>query len=146
MLDELPRQAGNRNRGYSKGSREKAYQTAKAEIARGRQVYIVCPLIEDNEEIKLTSVGKLYEELKTGPFSQYAVEMIHGGMKGRDKTRIMESFKAGAIQVLISTTVIEVGVNAQCFRHDHRKFERFGLSQLHQLRGEWAGITSPTVC
>ncbi len=137
VLDELPpgRQAIE-TRGYSKGSREKAYQTAKAEIARGRQVYIVCPLIEDNEEIKLTSVGKLYEELKTGPFSQYAVEMIHGGMKGRDKTRIMESFKAGAIQVLISTTVIEVGVNVpNASVMIIENSERFGLSQLHQLRG-----------
>ena len=106
------------------------------EIEMGRQIYIVCPLIEENEEIDAESVLELVEKYKTQVFSNYRVEYLHGKMKSKEKNAIMTEFKNGKIDVLISTTVIEVGVdvpNATIMVIENA--ERFGLAQLHQLRG-----------
>ncbi len=106
------------------------------QIKEGRQAYIVCPLVEENEELDLKSVEKLYEQYKNEIFSEYSVEYIHGKMKPKDKENIMEKFKKGLIDILISTTVIEVGVdvpNSNIMVVENA--ERFGLAQLHQLRG-----------
>lgn len=137
IIDELPPGREPVVTGSFTGSgRSKAYEHAAREVDQGRQVYIVCPLIEDNDNAELTSVGKLAGELKNGPFSHYRVEMIHGRMKGAEKNDIMAAFKAGDIDVLVSTTVIEVGVNvANASVMIVENAERFGLSQLHQLRG-----------
>ena len=106
------------------------------EISAGRQAYIVCPLIEENEEIEAESVLELVEKYKMKAFSNYRVEYLHGKMKPKEKNSIMTEFKNGNINVLISTTVIEVGVdvpNATIMVIENA--ERFGLAQLHQLRG-----------
>ncbi len=106
------------------------------QLRSGRQAYIVCPLVEENEEMDLKSVGKIYEEYKKNTFLNYRVEYIHGKLKQKEKDDIMSRFKAHEIDVLISTTVIEVGVdvpNSNIMVIENA--ERFGLAQLHQLRG-----------
>ena len=106
------------------------------QIEEKRQCYIVCPLVEENEEINAKSVMELTEHYKTKIFPGYRVECLHGKMKVKEKDDIMERFKNGVIDILISTTVIEVGVNvpnANIMVIENA--ERFGLAQLHQLRG-----------
>lgn len=106
------------------------------QIDEGRQCYIVCPLVEENEEMDLKSVTELAEKLQNETFSKYRVEYLHGKMKAKEKDDIMLRFKNGEIDILISTTVIEVGVdvpNANIMVIENA--ERFGLAQLHQLRG-----------
>ena len=108
----------------------------KKQIDMGRQAYIVCPLVEENEEMDLKSVKEIYEKYKTEVFSEYRVEFIHGKMKNKEKDEIMEKFKNGEIDLLISTTVIEVGVNVpNASIMIVEDAQRFGLAQLHQLRG-----------
>jgi ATP-dependent DNA helicase RecG len=106
------------------------------QIALGRQCYIVCPLVEESEEMDLKSVVELYERYKKDDFSEFKVEYIHGKMKAKDKDSIMDRFKNGEINILISTTVIEVGVNVpNASIMIVEDAQRFGLAQLHQLRG-----------
>lgn len=119
-------------------TQEKArvYNFALKEIEKGRQAYIVCPLVEENEDLKLSSVEALYEELKKTYFKSIEIAILHGKMSNKDKNFIMNEFKQNKIQVLISTTVIEVGVNVpNATLMIVENAERFGLSQLHQLRG-----------
>ncbi len=106
------------------------------QIDEGRQCYIVCPLVEENEEMDLKSVAELTQKLKTEIFPNYNVEYLHGKMKTKEKDEIMLNFKNGDIDILVSTTVIEVGVdvpNSNIMVIENA--ERFGLAQLHQLRG-----------
>ena len=108
----------------------------KKQIDEGRQAYIVCPLVEENEEIEAKSVLELAEKYKTETFKDYRVEYLHGKLKPSEKDAIMEKFKNGEIDILISTTVIEVGVdvpNSNIMVIENA--ERFGLATLHQLRG-----------
>ena len=110
----------------------------KKQVDEGRQAYIVCPLVEESEEEDkdLKAVETLYEKCKEETFSNYRVEYIHGKMRPKEKDKIMERFKNKEIDILISTTVIEVGVdvpNANIMVIENA--ERFGLAQLHQLRG-----------
>lgn len=137
IIDELP---PNRKKidtfAVNKSMTERVNNFILKQIEEGRQAYIVCPLVEENEELDLKSVEKLYELYKTEVFPQYRVEYIHGKMKQKEKDDIMERFKAGKIDILISTTVIEVGVdvpNSNIMVIENA--ERFGLAQLHQLRG-----------
>lgn len=105
-------------------------------IDQGRQCYIVCPLVDENEEINAKSVMELVEIYKNQIFTNYRVEYLHGKMRTKEKDEIMEKFKNGEIDILISTTVIEVGVdvpNSNIMVIENA--ERFGLAQLHQLRG-----------
>lgn len=112
------------------------YNFALEEIKKGRQIYVVCPLVEENEDMKLSSVTALYEELKKTYFKSMEIAILHGKMSNKDKNLIMNEFKEGNIKVLISTTVIEVGVNVpNATVMIIENAERFGLSQLHQLRG-----------
>ena len=105
-------------------------------IEEGRQCYIVCPLVEENEEINAQSVIELAEIYKNQIFTAYRVEYLHGKMRPREKDEIMERFKNGEIDILISTTVIEVGVNVPNSNiMVIENAERFGLAQIHQLRG-----------
>lgn len=109
---------------------------AKDEIEKGRQVYIVCPLIEEDEKEQLNSVESIYKKLKDGVFSDIEVEILHGKMKSSEKDEIIGRFKENKTKVLISTTVIEVGVNVpNASVMIIENAERFGLAQLHQLRG-----------
>ncbi len=116
--------------------RMKAYNFALKEVGKGRQFYIVSPLIEENEKLNLNSVEKIYEELKNGIFKDVRIEILHGKMSGKDKDKIINTFKNGEIKGIISTTVIEVGVNVpNSTMMIIENAERFGLAQLHQLRG-----------
>ena len=137
IIDELP---PNRKKidtfavGKDMENRINAFITKQ--IEQGRQCYIVCPLVEENEEMELKSVTELTEKLKTETFPQFRVEFLHGKMKAKEKDEIMLKFKNQEIDILISTTVIEVGVdvpNANIMVVENA--ERFGLAQLHQLRG-----------
>ena len=137
IIDELP---PNRKQietfAVGKNMTQRVNLFIKKQIQQGRQAYIVCPLVEDDEESNLKSVEKLYKEYKTTIFPEYKVEYIHGKMKPKDKDSIMKDFKDGKIDILISTTVIEVGVdvpNSNIMVIENA--ERFGLAQLHQLRG-----------
>lgn len=105
------------------------------EIKKGGQIYVVCPLVEESEDLNLNSVEEKYAEYKKR-FNEYTVRFIHGKMKEKEKNEIMQEFKQGNIDILVSTTVIEVGVdvaNANLMVIENA--ERFGLAQLHQLRG-----------
>ena len=137
IIDELP---PNRKKvdtfAVSKKMEDRINNFIREQIKEGRQAYVVCPLVEENEEMDLKSVEKLYEKYKKEVFPDYRVEYIHGKMKPKEKDEIMTKFKAGGIDVLISTTVIEVGVdvpNANIMVIEDA--ERFGLAALHQLRG-----------
>ena len=108
----------------------------KEQVKEGRQAYIVCPLVEENEEIDAKSVLELFEHYKNEVFNELKIEYLHGKLKQKDKDRIMEEFKNGNIDILISTTVIEVGVNVpNASVMVIQNAERFGLAALHQLRG-----------
>ncbi|GAA0114370.1 ATP-dependent DNA helicase RecG [Clostridium senegalense] len=137
VIDKLPPGRKKVDTYYlDKKERNRAYDFTLKEIGMGRQVYIVCPLVEENEDLKLSSVETLYNELKNGYFKNIEVAILHGKMPNKEKNAIMEEFKNGNIKVLISTTVIEVGVNVpNSTVMIIENAERFGLSQLHQLRG-----------
>ncbi len=112
------------------------YKGIEREISLGRQVYIVYPLIEESEKMDLKAATKMFEELRDKIFPNFKVGLLHGKMKGSEKEEIMGQFVKGNLNILVSTTVIEVGVdvpNASLMIIEHA--ERFGLSQLHQLRG-----------
>lgn len=116
--------------------RDTAYKLALEEVKKGRQVYIVSPLIEENEKLELNSVEQIYENLSTGIFSGIDIEILHGKMKAKEKGEIINRFKANQTKLIISTTVIEVGVNVpNATMMIIENAERFGLAQLHQLRG-----------
>ena len=137
IIDELP---PNRKKidtfAVTKALEERVNNFIKKQIDEGRQAYIVCPLVEENEEMNLKSVTALAEKYKNEVFKEYSVEYLHGKMKNKEKDEIMERFKNGDIDILISTTVIEVGVNVpNASIMVVENAERFGLAQLHQLRG-----------
>ena len=116
--------------------RYKAYEKSVEEIKKGKQVYIVCPLVEESEELDLHSAQKLYNDLKDDYYKDYRIGLIHGKMKAAEKNAIMAAFEKNEIQVLVSTTVIEVGINVpNATVMIIEEAQRFGLSQLHQLRG-----------
>ena len=108
---------------------------------------IVCPLVEENEALDITSASEYYETLKDGEFAGYRIGLLHGKMPAKEKDKVMRAFAAGEIQLLIATTVIEVGIdvpNAVIMVIENA--ERFGLSQLHQLRGRIGRGKYKSVC
>ncbi|MBN2041835.1 MAG: ATP-dependent DNA helicase RecG [Spirochaetes bacterium] len=112
------------------------YNSIKKYISQGRQVYVVLPLIQESEKVDLKSAVQEYEKLKNDVFPERIVELLHGKMSSEEKETVMQKFKQGDTDILVSTTVIEVGVdvpNATIMVIEHA--ERFGLAQLHQLRG-----------
>ncbi|MDM7924035.1 MAG: ATP-dependent DNA helicase RecG [Pyrinomonadaceae bacterium] len=116
--------------------RSGVYKGIAREIGLGRQAYVVYPLIDESEKLDLKAATAMYDELRTKIFPDRQVGLLHGKMKGAEKEEMMGRFVAGEIDILVSTTVIEVGVdvpNASVMVVEHA--ERFGLSQLHQLRG-----------
>ena len=137
MLDERPpgRQAiATARRGES--ARERVLAFVDREITQGRQAYVVYPVIEESEKTDLKAATTMYEHLAAGPFSQRRVALLHGRVPADDRDRVMRAFRDGQVDVLVATTVIEVGIdvpNATVMLIEHP--ERFGLSQLHQLRG-----------
>lgn len=138
LIDEMP--AGRQPIStyvIDSAKRSRAINFIKQHLDNGRQAYIVCPLVEESENIEgLISASKYAEQLSDGIFSDYRVGLLHGKMKPKEKDAVMRSFAEGEIQLLVSTTVVEVGVdvpNSVIMLIENA--ERFGLSQLHQLRG-----------
>jgi ATP-dependent DNA helicase RecG len=115
-------------------------------IQKGRQVYVVCPLVEESESMDLISATERYESLQVR-FPHYRVALLHGRMKGAQKEEIMRAFQAGEIHILVSTTVVEVGVNVpNATIMVIEGAERFGLAQLHQLRGRVGRGSEQSFC
>jgi ATP-dependent DNA helicase RecG len=137
VIDEMPANRKPIKTGVrQENQKEKVYQFVREEIRRGRQSYIVFPLIEESEKVDLKAATVEFEHLSTEVFPEFKMGLIHGRMKSEEKDGIMERFKSGDLQILVSTTVIEVGIdipNATIMIVENA--ERFGLSQLHQLRG-----------
>ncbi len=137
IIDELP---PNRKKietyAVTKSMEERVNNFIRKNVDEGRQVYVVCPLVEESEEVEAKSVVELEEKYETEVFHNYRVRYLHGKMKQKEKDEIMHEFKDGKIDILVSTTVIEVGVNVpNASLMIIENAERFGLAQLHQLRG-----------
>jgi ATP-dependent DNA helicase RecG len=116
--------------------REDVYDFVRSQIDAGRQAYVVYPLVEESAKVDLKAATEMFDHLSQEVFPQYRIGLLHGRMKPEGKERVMAAFAAGEVQILVSTTVVEVGVdvaNASVMIVEHA--ERFGLSQLHQLRG-----------
>ena len=148
VLDELPPgRKPVRTALRAAEKRGRIFEFAAGQIREGRQVYVVYPLIEESEKMDLKSAIEAFEELDHSLLSEYSVGLLHGRMPAEEKTAIMDEFKQGKIQVLVSTTVIEVGVdvpNATLMIIEHA--ERFGLAQLHQLRGRVGRGAAQSYC
>jgi ATP-dependent DNA helicase RecG len=116
--------------------REQIYEFIRKQVVAGHQAYVVLPLIEESEKLDLRNATEMFETLSTEVFPEFNVGLLHGKMKPAEKEAVMSAFSANDVQILVATTVVEVGVdvpNASVMLIEHA--ERFGLSQLHQLRG-----------
>jgi ATP-dependent DNA helicase RecG len=148
VLDELP--PGRTPIVTRRVSDERApevWEFVRKQLAAGRQAYVVYPVIEENQENELKAAMKMYKELSQRVFPELKVAVLHGRMEADLKDQIMKMFHKGEIQILVSTTVIEVGVdvaNASVMVIEHA--ERFGLSQLHQLRGRIGRGAAKSFC
>jgi len=137
VIDELPK--GRKTiitKVAPEKERAKIYEFLKDQIEKGRQVYVICPLIDDSDVLEVKSVTKEYKFLKTDIFPEYKVGLMHGKLTSGEKAYVMQEFKEGKIKILVSTSVIEVGIdvpNATMMLIEGA--ERFGLAQLHQFRG-----------
>lgn len=123
-------------RWYKEDRRTGVYNSIRKYVNSGRQCYIVYPLVEESEKVDLESCTVAYENLRTNVFPDLKIGLLHGKMKSAEKETVMDKFKSGEIQILVTTTVVEVGVdvpNATILVVEHA--DRFGISQLHQLRG-----------
>jgi ATP-dependent DNA helicase RecG len=128
-------------------ARDRVLAFVDRQVAEGRQAYIVYPVIEESEKTDLKAATTMFEALRTGPLAARRVALLHGRLKGEERDRIMRAFRDGAIDVLVATTVIEVGIdvpNASVMVIEHP--ERFGLSQLHQLRGRVGRGAAQSYC
>jgi ATP-dependent DNA helicase RecG len=136
VVDQLPPgRTPIHTRVFSERLRSRVYEAMHAELAKGRQCFVVYPLVEESEKVDLADATQGAEALRS-VFPDYVVGLLHGRMKQEEKDEVMRRFRQGGIHVLVSTTVVEVGVdvpNASVMVIEHA--ERFGLSQLHQLRG-----------
>ncbi len=137
VVDELPPgRKGVKTRIVPEDRRAGMYQFIAGQAALGRQTYVVCPLVDASEAVEARSAEEVYESLRSGPLKALRLGLVHGKMRPADKDRILEDFHAGRLDVLVSTTVIEVGVNVpNATIMAIENAERFGLAQLHQLRG-----------
>lgn len=137
VIDELPaNRLPIKNCVVDTSYRQKAYRFIEKEMEKGRQIYVICPMIEENEQIEAENVIGYAQVLQKNLSSDVRIAYLHGRMKAKEKNTIMEQFAANQIQVLVATTVVEVGVNvpnASVIMVENA--ERFGLAQLHQLRG-----------
>ena len=132
---------------FGEVQRRRAYQIVRDELRVGRQAYVVYPLVDESEKTDLQAAIQGAEQLKSGEFSEFRIGLLHGRMKSSEKETVMADFKAGTIQLLVATTVIEVGVdvpNATIMMIEHA--ERFGLAQLHQLRGRVGRSDQQSYC
>ena len=148
IIDELPPGRQKVDTYFiNEKKRDRIYSFALKEINKGRQVYVVCPLVEENDQLDLTSVEELYKDLKENYFNEIKMEILHGKMTPKEKNDIMLRFKNNEIKILIATTVIEVGINVpNATIMIIEGAERFGLAQLHQLRGRVGRGSEKSYC
>lgn len=121
---------------FAQDKKIEAYKIAKNELQQGRQAYIIYPVIEESYALDIAGAKRMFDELRSGEFKEFKLGLIHGKLKQEEQELVMAKFKNKELDMLISTTVLEVGIdiaNATCMIVEHA--ERFGLSQLHQLRG-----------
>jgi ATP-dependent DNA helicase RecG len=148
VIDELPPgRTPVRTVVRTERGRKKVYDGIRQQIGQGRQVYVVVPLVEETEKSDLKAATEFAEHLKNDVFPDLDIGLLHGRMKGEEKDAVMRRFTVGAVQILVATTVIEVGVdvpNATVMVVEHA--ERFGLSQLHQLRGRVGRGSEKSYC
>jgi ATP-dependent DNA helicase RecG len=149
VLRELPkgRQPIETHVAGGERERERAYQRIREELVKGRQAFVVCPLVAESEALAARAATAEYERLRTTEFRDFEVVLLHGQMKPRDKAGAMERFASGAADVLVATTVIEVGIdvpNATVMLVEDA--ERYGISQLHQLRGRVGRGADKSLC
>jgi ATP-dependent DNA helicase RecG len=148
VLDQLPPgRTPVRTEWRGEAARERIYAFVREQIGAGRQAYVVCPLVEETEASDLKAATEMAERLRAGPFRDVRVGLVHGRLSFEAKDAVMRAFKAGELDVLVATTVIEVGIdvpNASVMLVEHA--ERFGLAQLHQLRGRVGRGTARSYC
>jgi ATP-dependent DNA helicase RecG len=137
VIDELPpHRTPIATKLMEERDRESAYTFLREKIRRGEQAYVVCPVIEEGGKLDLKPAVRMYEQLSRNVFPEFHVGLLHGRLASDEKEDMMQRFKRGEVQILVATTVVEVGVdvpNATTMLIEHA--DRFGLSQLHQLRG-----------
>ncbi len=148
-LRELPRgrRAIATHVAASAAERARAYERIREELRAGRQAYVVCPLVEESQELEARAATAEYERLRAGELREFRLELLHGQLRPREKREAMARFAAGTVDVLVATTVIEVGIdvpNATVMLVENA--ERYGISQLHQLRGRIGRGEHPSVC
>jgi ATP-dependent DNA helicase RecG len=148
VIDELPPgKKPIKTKVFYESNRHRVYDSIRKEIRKGNQVFIVYPLVEESENLDLKDATGMARHLQEDIFPEFKVGLIHGKMKGREKNKIMDQFLEKNINILVSTTVIEVGIDiptASLMIIEHA--ERFGLSQLHQLRGRVGRSDVPSYC
>jgi ATP-dependent DNA helicase RecG len=137
IIDELPpNRTTIETQRVNDSKRTATYRFLREQIVEGRQIYVVCPLIEESEKVDLRAATETYEHLARKVFPDLQVDLLHGRMNSEEKVAVMQRFSSGQAHILVTTTVVEVGVdvaNASVMMIEHA--ERFGLAQLHQLRG-----------
>jgi len=148
VIDELP---PNRTPIVTKlleeGARDPAYAFLREKVRQGEQAYVVCPVIEEGGKLDLKPAVRMYEQLAGNVFPEFHVGLLHGRLPSDEKETVMQRFKRGEVQILVATTVVEVGVdvpNATMMLIEHA--DRFGLSQLHQLRGRIGRGSKKSFC
>ncbi len=148
LIDELPPgRVPVETRVFPESARAKVYRIVEEEIKKGRQAFVVYPLVDESEKLDLKDATRMADHLQKEIFPEYRVGLLHGRMKNDEKEAIMTEVQGGRIQILVATTVIEVGIdipNASVMVVEHA--ERFGLSQLHQLRGRIGRGRYPSQC
>jgi ATP-dependent DNA helicase RecG len=148
VIDQLPPgRKPIRTLWYEEGNRSQAFDAIRDTVASGRQAYVVYPLVEESEKSDLRAAVEMTEHLRKDVFPDFRIGLLHGRMKSAEKESTMQAFVSGAIQILVATTVIEVGVdvaNATLMVIEHA--ERFGLAQLHQLRGRVGRRADQSAC
>lgn len=148
IIDEMPQgRMPVETKVFMESARPRVYRLVEEEVSKGRQAFIVYPLVEESEKLDLKNATQMAEHLQREIFPNFRIGLLHGRMKSHEKEAIMMEFKEGRIQILVATTVIEVGIdipNASVMVVEHA--ERFGLSQLHQLRGRIGRGHYPSKC
>jgi ATP-dependent DNA helicase RecG len=148
VIDEVPPgKKPIRTKVFYDKSRDKVYEIIRKELEKGNQAFIVYPLVEESEALDLKDATKMAEHLQNDVFPEYRIKLMHGRMKSTEKDKIMADFSEKRADILVSTTVIEVGIDipgASLMVIEHA--ERFGLSQLHQLRGRVGRSDIPSYC
>jgi len=148
LIDEMPPgRVAVETRVFFESARGKVYRIVGEEVEKGRQAFVVYPLVEESEKLDLMDATRMAERLQGEIFPEFRIGLLHGRMKSEEKEAILGEFKEGKVQILVATTVVEVGIdmpNASVMVVEHA--ERFGLSQLHQLRGRIGRGRHPSTC